>query len=188
MSLEERRAHFSALGKKRAQAFTPAYQRAARKRVSPESCAKNGAKGAERTIALHGHKLLFEASRQKRLANPSSCELVMMGLLKTLDLFFVREEQLGETLFTLDFYLPKFRLGIEVDGPIHDAGMPGHEKKILQAERKEALCGVMGINLIRIHHTELADSDLGSVINKIREIAGARGAAGYDGREIPALV
>jgi very-short-patch-repair endonuclease len=169
-------------GKARAQAFTPAYQRAARRKVSREACQRNGRKGAARTIEVHGYAALFEGSRRKRLANPSRCELVMMGLLKTLDLFFVREHQLGETLFTLDFYLPKFRLGIEVDGSIHDAGKPDQAKRVQWAEQKEALCRAMRITLIRVHHTELAGDDLSAVINKIQEIAGDATPA-FGGRE-----
>src|SRR5262249_30748083 len=139
-------------------------QRAARRKVSSESCRRNGAKGAARTIELHGYKALFEGCRRSRLANPSPCELVMIGLLKTLDLFFVREHQLGETLFTLDFYLPKFRLGIEVDGSIHDPGKPDQAKRIQCAERKATICRAMNITLIRIHHSDLAGDDLAGVI------------------------
>lgn len=159
-------------GKARAKQFTSTSQRAARRKVSSESCAKNGKKGAERTIALHGYKALFEGCRRSRLANPSPCELVMMGLLKQMGLKYEREYVLGETLFTLDFYLAQYRLGIEVDGSIHDKGKPDEAKRIQHAARKAALCRSMGIALIRIHHSELADDDLSGVINKIQEIAG----------------
>jgi len=46
-------------GKTRATQFTATSQRAARRAVSSESCQRNGAKGAQRTIELHGHRLLF---------------------------------------------------------------------------------------------------------------------------------
>jgi very-short-patch-repair endonuclease len=182
MSPEERREHMRKLGKIRAKAFTPAYQRAARRKVSRESLQRNGKKGAEKTIALHGYKALFEGCRRSRLANPSKMELVMMGLLKTLRMRFEREYVLGETLFTLDFFVAERSLGIEVDGSIHDPGEPDQAKRIQHAERKEAICRYMGIKLIRIHHTELAGDDLSVVINKIQEIAGVRRPA-IDGRE-----
>src|SRR5687767_5408292 len=104
MSPEARREYLREIGRRggqaRAKAFTRAYQRAARRKVSSESCRRNGKKGAERTIELHGYKALFEGCRRSRLANPSSNELVMMGLLKTLRLRYEREYRLGETLFT----------------------------------------------------------------------------------------
>jgi very-short-patch-repair endonuclease len=176
MSPEARREYLREIarrgGKARAKAFTPDYQRRVRRKVSSESCAKNGKKGAERTIALHGYKALFEGCRRSRLANPSKNELVMMGLLKQMKLRYEREYVLGETLFTLDFYLAEFSLGIEVDGSIHDPGKPDQAKRIQHAERKASLCRAMKIKLIRIHHTELAGDDLSAVINKIRKIAG----------------
>src|SRR5262245_53918630 len=106
MSPDERRDYLREIGsrggKTRATQFTPAFQRAARKKVSRESCVENGRKGAERTIQLHGYKALFEGCRRKRLACPSPNELLMMGLLKQLRLGYEREYCLGETLFTLD--------------------------------------------------------------------------------------
>src|SRR5262245_38743276 len=99
MSPEERRAYLSEIGRRgglkggktRAKQFDSAYQRAARRKVSSESCQRNGRKGAERTIEVHGYKALFEGARRKRLANPSPNELVMIGLLKTLKLKCERE-------------------------------------------------------------------------------------------------
>jgi very-short-patch-repair endonuclease len=186
MSPEERRDYLRAIarrgGKARAKAFTLAYQRATRRKLSSNAAAANGRKGAERTIALHGYKALFEGCRRSRLANPSPNELVMIGLLKTLKLEFEREYVLGETLYTLDFYLYEYRLGIEVDGSIHDPGKPGEAKRIQCAEQKETLCRSMKIKLIRIHHTELADDDLSAVIAKIQGIAGKREPA-IDSRE-----
>lgn len=181
MSPEERREYLREArrrgglkgGATRAKQFTSSSQRAARRKVSRESLQRSGAKGAARTIELHGYKALFEGCRRSRLANPSPNELVMMGLLKTLKLKYEREYVLGETLFTLDFFIAEHRLGIEVDGSIHDPGKPDEAKRIQHAERKAAICRCMGIKLIRIHHTELKDDDLSAVIAKIEEIAGA---------------
>jgi len=176
MTPEERRAWLSEIGRRggrtRAKQFTSSSQRHASKHVSREARVANGRKGAARTIELHGYKALFEGSRRKRLANPSPCELVMMGLLKTMKLRYEREYVLGETLFTLDFYLAEYKLGIEVDGSIHDKGKPDEAKRIQHAQRKAVLCRSMGIKLIRIHHSELRGDDLGGVIAKIEEIAG----------------
>jgi very-short-patch-repair endonuclease len=185
MSPDERRAYLREIGRRgglkggktRAKQFDAAYQRAARRKVSSESCRRNGAKGAERTIEIHGYKALFDGCRRSRLANPSPNELVMMGLLKTLMLKYEREYVLGETLFTLDFFIAEHRLGIEVDGSIHDKGKPEEAKRIQHAERKAAICRCMGIKLIRIHHSELRGDDLSAVITKIQGIAGNRAPA-----------
>lgn len=192
MSQEERREYLREIGRRgglkggatRAKQFTPASQRAARRKVSSESCRRNGSRGARRTIELHGYQALFEGCRRSRLANPSPNELVMMGLLKTIGLRYEREYVLGETLFTLDFYVADHRLGIEVDGSIHDKGKPDEAKRIQHAERKAALCRSMNIKLIRIHHSELKGDDLSGVIAKIEEIAGAlRGPSSEAGSE-----
>jgi very-short-patch-repair endonuclease len=194
MTPEELRAWRSEIGRRgglkggatRAKQFDSAYQRAARRKVSRESCRRNGAKGAARTIELHGYKALFEGCRRSRLANPSPCELVMIGFLKTLGLRFEREYVLGQTLYTLDFYLAKHRLGIEVDGSIHDPGKPDEAKRIQRSESKATLCREMRIKLIRIHHTELAGDDLSAVINKIQEITGATRGSGSEAGSEPA--
>src|SRR4030095_8683172 len=143
MTAEERRAYLSEIGRRggktSAQSCTPSYQKAARRKLPSERAAANGSRGAQRTIQLHGYKALFEGSRRKRLANPSPNELVMMGLLKTIGLKYEREYVLGETLFTLDFYVAAYRLGIEVDGSIHDPGKPDQAKRIQHGQRKAAL-------------------------------------------------
>jgi very-short-patch-repair endonuclease len=192
MSADELREYRREIGRRggqaRAKQFTPASQRAARRKVSSEACSANGRKGAARTLALHGYKSLFEGCRRSRLANPSKCELVMIGLLKQIGLRAEREYVLGETLYTIDFYVAEHRLGIEVDGSIHDAGKPNEAKRIQHAEHKASLCRAMNITLVRIHHSELADDDLSAVINKIREIAGVRGGAGNDSREQSGII
>src|SRR5262245_41830975 len=90
MMPDERREYLREIGRRggkaRAQFFTPASQRRARAKLSPEKAAENGRKGAAKTIQVHGYQALFEGSRRKRLLFPSPCELVMMGLLKTLRL------------------------------------------------------------------------------------------------------
>jgi len=133
---------------------------------------RNGKKGAERTIALHGYKSLFEGCRRSRLANPSPNELVMMGLLKQLRLECEREYVLGETLYTLDFYLAKYWLGIEVDGSIHDAGKPGERRGSSIAQRKAALCRE-DANQLDPHPPQRAGRRRPEgVINKIQQITG----------------
>jgi very-short-patch-repair endonuclease len=190
MTPDELRAWRSEMGKRggavRAKQFTSASQRAARRKVSREACQANGRKGAERTIALHGYKALFEGARRKRLANPSKTELVMMGLLKTIGLPYEREYVLGGTLYTLDFYVAEHRLGIEVDGSIHDKGKPDEAKRIQHTQRKAALCRAMKIKLIRVHHTELADDELADAIAKIRGITGVSRGSGDEAGNEPA--
>lgn len=174
MTPDERKEHLREIarrgGKSRARQFTRAYQRATRAQVSNESCRRNGAKGAARTKELYGYAKLFEACRRKRLENPSPLELVMIGLLTQLGLAFEREYVLADSFYTLDFFLTGHNAGIEVDGPLHDPGKPGADRRKVCEERKAKICEQLNTRLIRIHHTELG-ADLGGVINKINEIA-----------------
>ncbi|MFN7930924.1 MAG: hypothetical protein U0Y68_23965 [Blastocatellia bacterium] len=95
MITEERRAYLREIGRRggqtRAKQLTPAHQRAARRKVKRESLVRAGQKGAQVTADRHGHEKLFEASRQKRLRNPSKWELLAIGILARLGVEYERE-------------------------------------------------------------------------------------------------
>jgi len=93
-----------------------------------------------------------------------------MGLLKQLRLECEARVRPGETLYTLDFYLAKYWLGIEVDGSIHDGRQTRRSERIQHAQRRRRSCREMRISLIRIHHSELADDDLSGVINRFNRL------------------
>ncbi len=64
-------------GLKRAEAFTPEYQRMARAYVSHEANVANGRKGGIAYVRKHGKRRLVEQARQYRLAHPSDLEQIV---------------------------------------------------------------------------------------------------------------
>lgn len=108
-------------GKARAAQFTSEYQRAARARVSSESCAANGRKGARVTIERHGLEIVYRAARAWREAHPSRPERAVMRLLARLGWSdYVREYEPfpGECL-SVDFAWPHAHKIVEVNGRVH---------------------------------------------------------------------
>lgn len=165
---EEQRKRLREAGRKgglaRAKQFTPASQRAARRKVSAASCAANGAKGAQATLARHGYEMLFERARQYRLKHPSQNELLLIGVLAQLQVANEREWKIGDTFFTSDFYLPTQHKVIEVRGRVHQ--LFDAEKRARRTEHKMALLASLEIPALWIEEEELAD--LAAVIAKIR--------------------
>ena len=147
--------------------FTKQHQKKARAAVSSESCARNGAKGAAATMTKYGYETLFQASRRKRLLNPSKPELLMIGLLARLDLKpnrdYDREWRIGTSFYTVDFYFKAHLKVIEVKGRIHQVFEQDERAK--REERKKALLDEMGIRVLFVEHTEL--QDVQGVITKI---------------------
>ena len=72
-------------------------------------------------------------------------------------------QQHGFGAYVLDFYCPKLRLCIEVDGCVHDTP----EQKQKDAERTEFLHH-NGIRVIRFRNEEV-EGDIESVLNRIRQ-------------------
>src|SRR5882672_5826136 len=91
--------------RKRPAHFTPEFQRWARSHVSSEACRRNGAKGFKATVEKHGPAPAFNGARQYRIENPSNNEVLMIGVLSRLGIAYEREHQLGDSLYTVDFYL-----------------------------------------------------------------------------------
>lgn len=162
-------------GLARARTLTREHQRQARAKVKPESLSRSGKKGAQATLARHGMDRLFKAWRRWKLANPSREELIVIGILRRLGLACEREMRLGETLFTVDFFLPGQGRAIEVNGGVHDERMPGWQERAEQQERKAALLAELGIPLLVIHHSEM--DDVAALIERIRAFAGDRAAS-----------
>ena len=99
--------------------FTREYQLHARSKVSSESCSRNGAKGAKVTIERYVVDALFKRWQAWKLANPSRPERLMIDLLTGLKIEFEREKRIGDSLYSMDFYLTDTRQPIEVNSQIH---------------------------------------------------------------------
>jgi very-short-patch-repair endonuclease len=149
--------------------FTPEFQRWARGHVSSESCAKKGARGFSATLAKHGPDVAFRGARKWRLSHPSSNELVMIGILSRLGIRYEREYRVGDTLYTVDFYLTDTNQAIEVNSRIHkqfDA-----EKRQQRKARKRKLLADLHIPCLSVWDTELTRS-IDAVIRKVRRFVG----------------
>lgn len=161
--LEQRRA----AGRARARQFDSAFQRAARRKVKPQSLSASGRKGAQVTIERHGMETLFEAARQYRLAHPSPLELQVIGILSTLKVRYEREWIVCARQFlTADFYLPEYNMVIEVHGAIHDPGKPNYRRRMQNDTLKRKLLKQQHNRLLVLHHSEFAN--LANVIERIR--------------------
>ncbi len=147
--------------------FTSEHQRHARSRVSSESCSRNGAKGAKVTIERYGVDSLFKRWQAWKLANPSRPERLMIDILKRLNITFEREKRLGESLYTVDFYLPATGQAIEVDSRIHT--QLDVEKRKRQAATKRKLMSDLRIPCLFVWDTELFRDDPAPVIRKIED-------------------
>jgi hypothetical protein len=148
--------------------LTTEHQRMARSKVSSSSCARNGSLGAKATIAKHGFGKFFESWRKWKLAHPSQPELVIIGVLDSLNVDYEREWQLQPSFLTLDFYLTGLRKGIEFHGRIH--GQLKQEQREQNDAKKRDLLTVACIETLWIDHTEM--SDVAALIEKIRAFVG----------------
>jgi hypothetical protein len=144
--------------------FTPEFQRWARSHVSSESCAKNGAKGFRATLEKYGQDPAFNGVRRYRLEKPSGNELLMIGVLSRLGIAYEREYRLGDSLYTVDFYLTNTNQAIEVNSRIHT--QLDVEKRKRQAARKRKLLRDLQIPCLFVWDTELA-RDVEWVIRKV---------------------
>jgi very-short-patch-repair endonuclease len=153
--------------------FTSEFQRWARSQVRQESCVINGAKGFRAPSAKHGPDVAFHGARQWRLDHPSSNELRMIGILSQLRIAYEREWQIGDTIYTVDFYLPATRQAIEVDSRIHEQFE--REKRRRRAAHKRKLLKERGITWLTIWDKELA-KDVEAVIQKVRRFVVKRAA------------
>ena len=66
--------------------------------------------------------------------------------------------QYGVNNYVIDFYCPKLKLGIEIDGKIHSQ----HGRSI-QDQEKDRILKTLGIKVIRISILDMAE-DYGSVV------------------------
>lgn len=108
-------------------------------------------------------KHLVQFAKQNR-KNSTEAEDVLWQVLrdKNLGVKFRRQHPLKEG-YILDFYCPEAKIGIELDGEIHDTQQ--HQKSDVQ--REEAIATEHHINIIRFGNDEILD-DLASCIEEIQ--------------------
>jgi len=112
-------------------------------------------------------KRTYYISLLNHIHNNQGCKFCTMSkgeeklsqILKKLNLDFKQEYYLPESKLRLDFYIPKYNLAIEFDGPQHFSNKYNHHnitlKKIKKNDfLKNRLCHIYKINLIRIPYWE----------------------------------
>jgi very-short-patch-repair endonuclease len=156
--------------------FTREYQQHARSRVSSESCSRNGAKGAKVTIERYGVDALFNRWQAWKLANPSRPERSMIDLLTRLEIKFEREKRIGDSLYSIDFYLTETHQAIEVNSQIHTR--LNTERRKRQAATKRELLNRHRIPCLFVWDVELLQEDLSPVIRKIEDFIAQAGGRG----------
>jgi very-short-patch-repair endonuclease len=156
--------------------FTREYQQHARSRVSSESCSRNGAKGAKVTIERYGVDALFKRWQVWKLANPSRPERLMIDLVTRLKIKFKREQRIGDSLYSIDFYLADTHQAIEVNSQIHSR--LNAEKRKRQAATKRELLKQYHIPCLLVWDMELFQEDLSSVIKNIEDFIAQVGGRG----------
>jgi very-short-patch-repair endonuclease len=138
------------------------YQRAIRAKVSAESCARNGAKGARVTIERHGYEALHGHVVRYRLAHPSRPEQQVMAILDRLGgVAYEREAAplVDRPFLTVDFFLAGLDAVIEVNGHVHDGDPlfdPGGRRAEAEAARLQALHDA-GLRVLVVDHRELRE-------------------------------
>ncbi|WP_420126400.1 endonuclease domain-containing protein [Longimicrobium sp.] len=106
---------------------------------------------------------ILDAAKVHR-QDPTAAEAVLWAALRRQQLGglgFRRQHPVGR--FILDFYCPRKKLCVELDGPIHEG------REMMDQARTEAL-GTLNIRVIRFRNEEVL-TDLPSVLNRIEAAA-----------------
>ncbi|MEK7116893.1 MAG: endonuclease domain-containing protein [Patescibacteria group bacterium] len=110
---------------------------------------------------LYNHKDLRDRRRELR-NNQTPAEKILWKHIsknKISGLRFLRQYSVGP--YILDFYCPKIRLGIELDGEIHEMN------KLYDRDREKYLEGI-DINIIRFWNNDVL-KNLIETLNKLRD-------------------
>lgn len=97
-----------------------------------------------------------EQLRKERLANPTESERIFDDSLTVLKIKHIREKLFfcENTFYFADFYFPKQKLVIEIDGKYHD----GEDQVIKDKKRTSDLINLCGVKeVIRIKNEEFKD-------------------------------
>jgi very-short-patch-repair endonuclease len=89
----------------------------------------------------------------------------MIDLLTRLNIEFEREKRIGDSLYSMDFYLTETHRAIEVNSQIHTR--LNAEKRKRQAATKRELLERHRISCLFVWDVELFQEDLSQVIRKI---------------------
>ncbi|WP_297843015.1 endonuclease domain-containing protein [Ignavibacterium sp.] len=101
-------------------------------------------------MTKHYNKQEMKKRRRELRKNMTFCEKLVWTYLrkKQLKVRFLRQYSIDN--YVVDFYCPKFKLAIEIDGDVHEL----KEQKIYDTERQSYLEN-FGIKFVRIKNEEL---------------------------------
>lgn len=99
-----------------------------------------------------------DSLKRKFLRNQSPfCERLLWHYLKNKQLGYRFRRQFGIDRYVIDFYCPKLRLAIEIDGPTHELDKDKYRQITIES---------LGIKLIRFTNDQVA-SDVSLVVEEI---------------------
>ena len=163
-------------GLARAKQFTGDSQRAARRAVSPESCRRNGAKGAAATRDKYGERFLFEKWRKWKIDHPSQGELLLIGIFGRLGIAVEREWEIGDSCLSIDFKIADLPAAVEFHGRIHEVFE--QEKREARDARKRELLASLGVECLWLTPEDLKDVQaLALRINEFVKVMGRSGGS-----------
>jgi very-short-patch-repair endonuclease len=118
---------------------------------------------------LYNNKTLRERRRELR-SRQTETEKILWEYIsknKIKSLRFLRQYSIGP--YILDFYCPKIRLGIELDGGVHDK----KETKLYDKDREKYLRG-LDVSVIRFWNNDVLKNTkavLDKLLNKIEQLS-----------------
>lgn len=188
---DERRAFLRKIGRrgglKRAQAFTPEYQRAARACVRHESNVANGRKGGIAYVQKYGKRKLVEQARQFRLAHPSELERSVADALQEIGAILSQVEGYEREAYiflksrvhhiTGDFVFRRAHKIVYADGAAWHCGKELHPSlaecadRAMRDERYDNYLRARGWRVLRLSESEIkahARGDNGAMLTQLR--------------------
>jgi very-short-patch-repair endonuclease len=120
-------------------------------------------------LTIHFNKFEERDKRRKLRNNPTPAEKkIWQFLRKKLMLGYKFRRQYGIDGFVIDFYCPRVKLGVEIDGDVHESD----DVKIYDLERQKYL-EQFGVSFLRFSNEEVLaslETVLGKIELKLREL------------------
>ena len=108
------------------------------------------------------NKIEFKEKRRELRKNSTVTERILWDKLRDNQLFDIKfKKQFGVGIYIIDFYCPKAKLAIEIDGSVHESKDAKEYDKI-----RDEYISSLGINTIRFKNDEILNN-LDVVLNKI---------------------
>ena len=119
---------------------------------------------------LSNNKILKDRRREQRKSQTPAEKLMWLYLRgkKLSDFHFVRQYSLGP--YILDFYCPRIKLAIEIDGPIHDSS-----GAVVYDKEREAYLRGQSVKIVRFRNEEVI-SNTKVVIKRLEPLLSIREA------------